>query len=170
MPDRQISEGRKAAYYLGAVLMVIGLLMFLSVFVSVFSMMGRDEMTIHTDSPGGTFASFGLRAVGGMVLMMIGGALRTLGVRGAAGSGVVLDPEKARDDLEPWTRMAGGMVKDAADEAGVDLGHVANHENHEDTADMPFDEKLRRLAKLHSEGVLTDQEYEREKQKILDEQ
>jgi len=34
----------------------------------------------------------------------------------------VLDPEKAREDLEPYSRMAGGMVKDAMDEAAVKLG------------------------------------------------
>ena len=39
-----------------------------------------------------------------------------------AGSGVVLDPEKARQELEPYSRMAGGMVKDALDEADVNLG------------------------------------------------
>jgi hypothetical protein len=42
-----------------------------------------------------------------------------IGARGLAGSGVVLDPEKARGDLEPYTRMAGGMLKDALDETGL---------------------------------------------------
>lgn len=32
-----------------------------------------------------------------------------------AGSGVILDPEKAKEELEPFSRMAGGMVKDALD-------------------------------------------------------
>ena len=165
MPNRQISDDRKAAYYIGMILMGIGFLMFISVFFTVFSGMGNP---IAMDNPGGLFASFGIRAVGGMVLMIAGGALKGLGARGLAGSGVLLDPEKAREDLEPWTRMAGGMVKDAADEAGVDLGKALDHDG--TSADMPFDEKLRRLAKLHSEGILSDEEYEREKQKILDEQ
>ena len=42
--------------------------------------------------------------------------------RGLAGSGVVLDPEKAREDVEPWSRMAGGVVKDALDESGIQVG------------------------------------------------
>ncbi len=166
MPNKQISDDRKAAYYIGMILTGIGLIMFLSVFVTFFSFFGNPTVG---GNPGGLIASFGIRAVGGMVLMIVGGVLRGLGVRGLAGSGVILDPEKAREDLEPWTRMAGGMVKDAVDEAGVNLGKALNHDGSHDD-DMPFDEKLRRLAKLHEEGILSDEEYAAEKQKILDEQ
>lgn len=112
-------------------------------------------------SPGPTI-SIGLRALGGMLLMIVGTVLKTIGVRGFAGSGVVLDPDKARDDLEPWAKMAGGMFKDAAEGAGVNLGR-------DSSGDMPFDEKLRRLARLHAEGILTDEEFAAEKQKILNE-
>ena len=62
------------------------------------------------------------RAFGGMALIFIGGIVSNIGARGVAGSGVVLDPGKAREELEPYTRMAGGMVKDALDEADVHLG------------------------------------------------
>jgi uncharacterized OB-fold protein len=48
--------------------------------------------------------------------------LRRIGARGVAGSGLVLDPDKAREELEPYSRMAGGMVKDALEEADVSLG------------------------------------------------
>jgi uncharacterized OB-fold protein len=34
---------------------------------------------------------------------------------------MILDPEKARKDLEPYSRMTGGMVKDALDEAHINL-------------------------------------------------
>ena len=54
--------------------------------------------------------------------MIIGGFVRGIGARGFSGSGVVLDPEKAREELEPYSRMAGGMVKDALDEADVHFG------------------------------------------------
>jgi hypothetical protein len=57
-----------------------------------------------------------------MVLLVVGQLVRRVGARGLAGSGVLLDPQKARDDLEPYSRMAGGMVKDALDEADIDLG------------------------------------------------
>jgi hypothetical protein len=33
-----------------------------------------------------------------------------------------LDPEQARKDVEPVARMAGGVVGDALEEAGVKLG------------------------------------------------
>ena len=56
------------------------------------------------------------RGIGGMALMIFGGFLMNLGRHGAAGSGVVLDPKKARKDLEPWNRAAGGMANDALDE------------------------------------------------------
>lgn len=167
MPNNKISEGRQAAYYLGAVMMGIGVLMFLSVFVTAISSFGGESMP---GSGGSEMQSIGFRAIGGMVLMAVGAGIRGIGARGVAGSGVVLDPEQAREDLEPWARMAGGIVKDAVDESGIDLGNHTHRDSPEDTAEMPFDEKLRRLARLHTEGILSDEEYAREKQKVLDEQ
>lgn len=113
---RQISEQRKTAYYLGMVLMVIGLLLFMSVFLTVAMSFG------NFDNFESMARSFMFRAIGGMALLFIGGTIRGIGARGLAGSGVVLDPEKAREELEPYTRMAGGMVKDVLDEANVNLG------------------------------------------------
>ena len=43
--------------------------------------------------------------------------------------GVVLDPEQAREELEPYSRMAGGIAKDALDEAGLDLGSKSDAES-----------------------------------------
>ncbi|MHC5145965.1 MAG: zinc-ribbon domain-containing protein, partial [Planctomycetota bacterium] len=57
-------------------------------------------------------------------LIIAGGGIRSVAARGTAGSGLVLDPEKAREDLEPWARMGGGMVKDALDEADIDLKNL----------------------------------------------
>ena len=62
------------------------------------------------------------RAIAGMVLMIVGAIVKGIGSRGLAGSGVVLNPEQAREELEPYSRMAGGMVKDALDAADVHLG------------------------------------------------
>ena len=39
-----------------------------------------------------------------------------------AQSGLILDPEQAREDLAPYSRMAGGLANDALQEAGIDLG------------------------------------------------
>ncbi len=33
-----------------------------------------------------------------------------------------MNPEKAREELKPYSRMAGGMVKDVLDEADIHLG------------------------------------------------
>jgi hypothetical protein len=113
---KQISEERKTAYYLGTALMAIGGLSFFSVFITSALNFGNFS-NFEADA-----RSSMLRAFGGMALLIIGGIIRGVGARGLAGSGVVLDPEKARQDLEPYTRMAGGMVKDALDEADVKLG------------------------------------------------
>jgi RNA polymerase subunit RPABC4/transcription elongation factor Spt4 len=45
--------------------------------------------------------------------------LRSVGAKGWAGSGVVLDPETARKDVEPWSRMGGGVLQDALSEVQV---------------------------------------------------
>ena len=114
---RNISEGRKTAYYIGMVIMIIGFLSFGSVFVSAISNTGNFDNFQQRSK------SMGTRAFGGIVLIAIGGVIMGIGAKGAAGSGLILDPKKAREDLEPYTRMAGGMVKDALDEADEDPDH-----------------------------------------------
>lgn len=120
----RISEQRKTAYYLGAALMVIGVILVLSVFVTGAMNFG-DFSNFNADAKSSMF-----RAIGGMVLLGIGGFVRGIGARGLAGSGVVLDPEQAREDLEPYSRMAGGMAKDALDEADIDLGSRGSEAGH----------------------------------------
>jgi hypothetical protein len=57
-----------------------------------------------------------VRAFGGIFLLFIGGTLMTLGRAGLRGSGVLLDPQGARADLEPFNRATGGMIQDALEE------------------------------------------------------
>ena len=95
--------------------MVVGLLVFGSVFVT-----GALQFGDFTDFEDRSRSS-ALRGVVGMALLLLGGVLRTVGARGVAGSGLVLDPKRARRDLEPYSRMAGGMLKDAIDEVGEAL-------------------------------------------------
>lgn len=109
-PNRTISPDRKATYYAGMVLAAFGLLLFLSMFVT-FALHFGD----FTDFESHTRSTF-LRGVVGMILMIAGGALRVVAARGFAGSGVVLDPEQARRDMEPWARTAGGLTDDAFSE------------------------------------------------------
>lgn len=117
---RRISGERKAAYYIGIALMGLGMLMFA---MHVLSFAGAMEGAMDSGSIGmrSNMPSMvtPILAIG---LIAVGAFVRSIGARGLAGSGVVLDPEGARDDLEPYSRMAGGMVKDAVDESGLELG------------------------------------------------
>ena len=113
MPQKQIPTARRAMYYGGMALTGIGLLLFLSTFVTFLTNFGNfDNFT-------GRAQSHGVRAFGGVILIMIGGFMRNVGAKGWAGSGVILNPEKARKDVEPWSRMGGGIVQDALSEVGV---------------------------------------------------
>ena len=103
-----------------------------------------------------------IRAVGGIVLIILGTILRRIGVRGVAGSGVILDPEQARRDVEPWSRMTGGVVSDALDESGIELESRSS-------SDLDFDEKLRKLEKLYQDGLLSDEEYQQKRSEFLNE-
>ena len=80
------------------------------------------QQTENSDNFHARSKSMETRALTGIVLIVVGGIVMGIGARGAAGSGLVLDPKKAREDLEPFTRMGGGMLKDALDEADINLG------------------------------------------------
>ena len=109
----QISSGRKALFYGGMLVALAGLALFLSVFLAFAANFG------NFDDFGGQMTSQMVRAIGGMGLIMVGSAMMRIGRRGAAGSGLLLDPEQAREDLEPWARMGGGIVNDALEEVDV---------------------------------------------------
>ena len=111
--SKNISNERKALFYWGTGLMVLGALLFFSVFVT-FALNFSDLSQMDEQMRSGA-----LRAVGGMALLLVGAALRRVGARGMAGSGMVLDPKRAREDLEPYSRMAGGLVRDVLEEAEV---------------------------------------------------
>jgi MFS family permease len=84
-----------------------------------------NSLRIHFGKPTGFNSmaqSMMFRAFGGIGLIVIGAILRGIGAQGLAGSGVVLNPEKAREDLEPYSRMAGGMVEDALQETSLHPG------------------------------------------------
>ena len=156
MSKRKISPKRKTAYYIGMALMIIGGLLFISIFITAALNFGNFR---NFDSQ---MSSSMIRAIGAVVLIIAGRLLMTLGVRGLAGSGVVLDPAKARKDVEPWARMAGGIVKDAVEESGLKIQKSSGEK------EMPFDEKLRRLHKLYEDGLITEEEYKRERQEVLE--
>ena len=113
---QRISQQRKTAFYIGTALMVLGALLFASTFISFLANFGGSP------SAGSTMESGMLRAFIGIALLAVGGMVRGIGARGLAGSGAILNPKRARRDLEPYSRMAGGMLEDALDEADVKLG------------------------------------------------
>lgn len=131
----------------------IGLLLFLSTFVSFLYHFG-DFTDFESRTRWG-----GIRAFSGLVCIGIGQFIMRLGHSGVAGSGLKLDPQEARRDLEPWSRMSGGMIKDTLDEAGVDLSGQSN--------EMPFDEQLRRLDALKRDGLISEEDFAVAKAKIL---
>src|SRR3954449_12551483 len=109
-PRRQIPPGRKAIYYVGMGLAALGAISFLSTFFTFAAHFG-DFSNFEENARSGMF-----RAFGGMAFIFVGIVLMNVGRAGAAGSGVVLDPQRAREDLEPWNRMRGGMVNDTLSE------------------------------------------------------
>lgn len=158
MANRKVSEGRQAIHYIGLALLLIGVLTFMSIFVSIAMNFG------NFNNFDGQVRSFVFRAISGMGMMMIGTVLAIVGRVGLAGSGIVLDPEQAREDVEPWNRMAGGMAKDFLDEADIDLSGLGG--GREPSPD--FTDQLRKLHALREEGILTEEEYQREKAEILE--
>ena len=102
----RISNNRKAAYYVGIAMIVIGIVLFLSVFVVTFGMMSdKNDFSMNRMPP---FKN----AVIGMILMIAGSAISNIGAKGAAGSGLILEPDQAREDLKPFNEAKGKMIND----------------------------------------------------------
>jgi hypothetical protein len=157
MVQRQIPPERKVIFYLGMGVLVVGGLLFLSTFLSAALHFGDFSNFVERSR------SMALRAILGIGLIIVGGVLQAVGRAGLAGSGIKLDPEEARRDVEPWSRMGGGVVKDALDEAGLGLDGGSQ------TEELAFDEKLRRLQKLKDDGLINEEEFETTKKRILGE-
>lgn len=116
-PQRDIPPSRTALYTAGTAVMAAGLALFFSGFFLFIASIGNfDDFEDHARLV--AFCWFG-----GMVVMILGQWLRTVGARGWAGSGMVLDPQRARRDVEPWSRMAGGVIGDALSE--INQGYEA---------------------------------------------
>lgn len=112
-PNTSLSSNRQAAYYTGIALQVIGLVVFVSNF---FVGVNRDRIPdLSADAPS-PMSGLLVRGLVGMALIAAGQFLMRVGKVGLAGAGVILDPQQARKDVEPWSRAAGGMASDALDE------------------------------------------------------
>jgi len=100
----KITKQRKATYYIGLGMIVLGFILFISVFFSA-------AMFMNNPFGASREPSF-MNSVLGMVLMISGSFVSRIGAHGAAGSGILLDPEKAREDLKPFNEAKGGMIND----------------------------------------------------------
>lgn len=121
--SNKISNERKALYYIGLGLIVLGVILFFSSFFAVND--GFDPFF----APG--MPSFFKRALIGMICMIVGSILMNIGAKGAAGSGLILDPDKARDDLKPYTSAAGGMINDVIENIDIVKDKKLINENKE---------------------------------------
>ena len=105
--NKQIPPTRKSLYYWGMAVIGFGFLLFLSNFPISISNFG------NFDNFGDQMMSSAFRGFGGMILLGIGNAMMNVAKKGWAGAGILLDPEQARKDIEPWSRMQGGVIQDA---------------------------------------------------------
>jgi len=100
----KITKRRKVIYYIGIGMMVSGFLLFISVFLDTARFMNDPFMY-------GRQPSF-ISPIIGMIIMIVGTATINIGAKGAAGSGLLLDPEKAKEDLKPFNEAKGKMIND----------------------------------------------------------
>lgn len=120
----KLSKERKATYYIGMGMIILGVLLFLSTFVDVAKFM-EDPFSDGFSSNDGVIGTYTYRhpysmntgpsfikPVIGIILMISGGFVMNVGARGVAGSGLMLDPDKAREDLKPFNEAKGGMIND----------------------------------------------------------
>ncbi len=143
--SNKISDGRKLTYYIGLGLVVLGVILFMSSFFDVSTGFGAMDPGFDMGMP-----SFFKRALFGMIAIIIGSVLMNIGAKGAAGSGIILDPDKAREDLSPYSQAAGKMINDVVSELDVLKGAKEN----------PGQERLGQVIKIRCRecGVLNDED------------
>ena len=126
MAQREISESRKAIYYLGIIFIVIGFIVFISSIIN-FQQQVTNKMNSFDRSPFGLLEKKRSNNIPSMTgpfigffIIAIGGVMINIGKKGLAGSGIILSPEGERKDLEPWNRSKGRQVQDALEETQLD--------------------------------------------------
>jgi hypothetical protein len=122
----KISKERKVTYYVGLGMIVLGFILFISTFFEAAGFGGRimgGDPFMGDPFTGDSFmrdadSSFS-RAIIGMIFIIAGAIVASIGAKGAAGSGLLLDPEKAREDLKPFNEAKGGMINDVVSNIDV---------------------------------------------------
>jgi hypothetical protein len=101
----KLKSSRKVTYYVGLGIMIVGIILFLSTFLYFpTGLMGN----FHMEERIPPFAN----SVIGIILIAVGGLVKEIGAKGTAGSGLLLNPDKAREDLKPFNEAKGGMIND----------------------------------------------------------
>lgn len=100
----KLSKERKVTYYIGMGLTILGFILFISVFFQTACLIS-DPFTASR------LPSFS-NAILGFILIIIGSVVSSIGAKGAAGSGMILDPDQAREDLKPFNEAKGQMLND----------------------------------------------------------
>ncbi|OWU66099.1 MAG: hypothetical protein CBB60_001280 [Armatimonadetes bacterium Cent15-Ar3] len=180
MPNSSISPERQTAYYVGHAISGVGVLLFLSTFFVIASApMHQASFTDFNRQASAQMTDFAARAIGGMVLIVIGQVIANIGKFGPAGSGVVFDPQQARKDVEPWSRMVGGVVNDALEEIQPNkspnpgerltmLKDLVTDQPSTPAEERPAIERLSEIKILLNQGMLTPEEYEAKRKAIID--
>jgi ribosomal protein L40E len=113
--SKELSNNRKVLYYTGNLISVIGFLSFISVFFTAFLSNPFEMMSSSYNPMAPAFI--------GILMIIIGQFISNIGLKGKAGSGLILDPTQAREDLKPYSSQVGGMINDALEE--IDLKNNA---------------------------------------------
>lgn len=100
----KLSKERKVTYYIGVGLIILGFILFISVFFQTACLISDPFTAIKPPS----FSN----ALIGFILIFIGNIVSKIGAKGAAGSGMILDPDQAREDLKPYNEAKGQMLND----------------------------------------------------------
>lgn len=133
MSKNKISKERQATYYVGIGLSIVGFLLFVSNFFNTPSVSsGFNEFESGMNSMAAT-------AITGMVMIIAGAIISQIGAKGAAGSGLILDPDKAREDLKPWSEMTGEIINDAVSQ----IDALNNNTNNETDNNSKTEVKIR---------------------------
>ncbi|RRC95595.1 zinc ribbon domain-containing protein [Schaalia canis] len=112
-----VQPWRKVVYYLGGAMVILGVVLFASVFFTFSTVFFRGpNLGAANDLLGGIgFGSFPL-SFAGIFLVGLGRILQSVGRQGLAGSGIILSPQQEVDDAEPWNRAEGAQKQDQLEE------------------------------------------------------
>ncbi|NLK73838.1 MAG: zinc ribbon domain-containing protein [Clostridiales bacterium] len=149
----KINKKRKAAYYIGMGMIIVGFILFVSVFFKAGNIMTNSFNSFASDPFfSGPSSSFIARPVIGMILIISGAIVMSIGEKGAAGSGLILDPDKAREDLKPFNEAKGAMINDVISNIHV-VDSLANNLNNKNQHKEIIKIKCRNCNKLNDEDA-----------------